>query len=88
MAHLSDQGQTHATMTTPVTNPHRSAAPSEYTPISVGHCPFAVMIQTLVAPPIQAAIPDKAMALDFLFHQLRTAPSPRHCRDGPYYRPV
>jgi len=86
---LTDQGLAHATtMTTPPTAQYRSTAPSAYVPISVGHGPYAVQVQTLAAPPIQAAIPDKAMALDFLFHQLRTAPSPRHCRDGPYYRPV
>jgi hypothetical protein len=76
---LSDQGWTHATMPTPINNPHRFMAPSEYNPTSVGHGSIAVItIQTLITPSIQAPIPDKAMAL--LRLPLTSAPysPPRH----------
>jgi hypothetical protein len=44
---------------------------SEYTSVIISHSSSAVMIQTLVTPSIHAFIPDKAMAFDFLFKQLR-----------------
>lgn len=59
------------TMSTTVPNPVRKANSSEYTSIVVGHGSSSVTVQTLVAPSIHAFIPDKAMAFDFLFSQLR-----------------
>jgi hypothetical protein len=51
--------------------PSRSRYTSKYTTVVVGHGSSAAMIPMLVAPGIHAAIPDKAMAFDFLFNQLR-----------------
>jgi hypothetical protein len=59
------------TMSTTVPNPVRKTNTSEYTSIVVGHGSSSVTVQTLVAPSIHAFIPDKAMAFDFLFAQLR-----------------
>lgn len=56
-----------ASTTTPV---HKSNN-SEYASIIVGHGSSTVTIQTLVTPSIHAFIPDKVMAFDFLFTQLR-----------------
>jgi hypothetical protein len=58
-------------MSTTPSIPSRSRYTSEYTTIIVGHGSSAMTIQTLVAPGIHALIPDKAMAFDFLFNQLR-----------------
>jgi hypothetical protein len=59
-------------MSTSTITPIRKSHNSEYTSIIVGHGFSATTIQTLVAPSIHAFIPDKAMAFNFLFRQLRT----------------
>ena len=59
------------TMSASTTTPVRRSNNSEYTSVIVGHGSSAVTIQALVAPSIHAFIPDKAMAFDFLFNQLR-----------------
>lgn len=63
------------TMSAPSTNnltpARKTTGTSEYITVVVGHGSSAVTIQTLVAPSIHAFIPDKAMAFDFLFRQLR-----------------
>jgi len=63
--------RTPHTMSTNTIPPVRAKTSSEYTTIVVGHGSSAVMIQTLIAPSIHALIPDKAMAFDFLFDQLK-----------------
>ena len=62
---------THTMSTSLTTNPVRKTNGSEYTTIVVGHGSSAMTVQILVAPSIHAFIPDKAMAFDFLFAQLR-----------------
>jgi hypothetical protein len=59
------------TMSALAPTPTKPKGTSEYTTVTVGHGSAAVSIQTLVAPSIHALIPDKAMAFDFLFKQLR-----------------
>jgi hypothetical protein len=59
------------TMSASTITPVRKSNNAEYTSVIVGHGSSAVTIQTLVAPSIHAFIPDKAMAFDFLFTQLR-----------------
>jgi len=62
---------THTMSASSTIAPVRKSNNSEYTTVIVGHGSSAVTIQTLVAPSIHAFIPDKAMAFDFLFKQLR-----------------
>jgi hypothetical protein len=68
---MAPVARTPHTMSAPAILPVRAKGTSEYTTIIVGHGSSAVTIQTLVAPSIHALLPDKAMAFDFLFDQLK-----------------
>jgi hypothetical protein len=59
------------TMSASTTTPVRKSNNSKYTSIIISHGSSVVTIQTLVASSIHAFIPDKAMAFNFLFKQLR-----------------
>jgi hypothetical protein len=69
------------TMSAPAVPSTHARGTSEYTTITVGHGSSAATIQTLIAPSIHALLPDKAMAFDFLFNQLKPLHPTQNAKD-------